>query len=125
MTKHARPSDGDVAVVIPAKDEQERIATTVAAARTIPGVDEIIVVDDGSRDDTARAARSAGATVVRHTRNRGKGAAMRTGAGVVSGLDTHDGRTGATAPAVPRCRPRGDRQIGDALVAPVREALPT
>jgi Glycosyl transferase family 2 len=121
MTKHARPSDGDVAVVIPAKDEQERIATTVAAARTIPGVDVIIVVDDGSRDDTARTARSAGATVVRHTRNRGKGAAMRTGAAVVSGLDTHDGRIEPRHLLFLDADLEENAKSGDALVVPVRD----
>jgi glycosyltransferase involved in cell wall biosynthesis len=39
----------------------------------------ILVVDDGSTDDTARAAEASGASVVRHPRNRGKGAALRTG----------------------------------------------
>lgn len=69
-----------VAVVIPAKDESERIAATVAAARTIPGVDLVIVVDDGSRDNTGEVARLAGAQVVTHPRNKGKAAAMMTGA---------------------------------------------
>lgn len=92
MTKHAKDGGGDVAVVIPAKDEQDRIAATVAAARTIPGVDVVVVVDDGSHDETARVARSVGATVVRHAHNRGKGTAMRTGAAVVAGLDVTDSR---------------------------------
>jgi hypothetical protein len=74
---------GRVAVVIPAKDEAERIAATVAAARTIEAVDLVVVVDDGSRDDTARLAREAGAEVVRHERNRGKAAAMTSGADYV------------------------------------------
>ncbi len=43
------------------------------------GVPSVIVVDDGSRDRTSDAASSAGAYVVRHPRNRGKGAALRTG----------------------------------------------
>ncbi|MBE0431065.1 MAG: glycosyltransferase family 2 protein [Dehalococcoidia bacterium] len=41
-------------------------------------VDEVIVVDDGSTDDTAAIAGAAGATVIRHTGNRGKGAAVQT-----------------------------------------------
>ena len=69
-----------IAVVVPAKDEAARIGETVAAARTIGPV---VVVDDGSRDDTARVAAAAGATVVRHPRNRGKAAAMTTGAAAV------------------------------------------
>jgi len=85
----AAPPDA-VAVVIPAKDEAERVAATVAAARRIPGVKAVVVVDDGSRDDTARRAAAAGADVVRHRRNRGKAAAMTTGAeqvAVLAGAD--------------------------------------
>lgn len=74
-----------VAVVIPAKDEAERIGATVASARAIPGVRAVVVVDDGSSDATGQAARDAGALVVRHSRNRGKAAAMETGADVVAG----------------------------------------
>jgi hypothetical protein len=70
---------GDVAVIIPAKDEQDRIAATVQAAQQLPGVDLVFVVDDGSADATRRLAEGAGATVVRHARNRGKGAAMESG----------------------------------------------
>lgn len=69
-----------VAVVIPAKDEAARIGATITAAAGIPGVDLVIVVDDGSADETALAAADAGAEVVRHPRNRGKAAAMATGA---------------------------------------------
>ena len=50
--------------------------------RTLPADDGppvVIVVDDGSRDDTAEQARRTGAEVVRHEHNRGKGAALRTG----------------------------------------------
>lgn len=69
-----------VAAIIPAKDEAERIAATVASAQEIPGVDLVIVVDDGSRDDTGALATAAGARVVTHRKNRGKAAAMMTGA---------------------------------------------
>jgi Glycosyl transferase family 2 len=75
---------GSVAAVIPAKDEAARIAATVAATAAIPGVDLVVVVDDGSADATSDLARAAGAVVVRHPRNRGKAAAMTTGAGVVA-----------------------------------------
>jgi glycosyltransferase involved in cell wall biosynthesis len=73
-----------VNVVIPAKDEAERIGETVRAALAIDGVTAVVVVDDGSTDDTARVAREAGASVVRHPRNRGKAAAMETGAAAVT-----------------------------------------
>ena len=79
------PADRErgVAVVIPAKDEEMRIAATVASARSIPGVELVVVVDDGSSDRTAVVARSAGAEVARHQRNQGKAAAMETGAAAV------------------------------------------
>jgi glycosyltransferase involved in cell wall biosynthesis len=80
-----------VAVVIPAKDEADLIAATVTAARAIPGVRLVVVVDDGSSDQTSRQAMQAGAEVVRHPRNRGKGAAMTTGAAAVARLAGSDG----------------------------------
>ncbi|WP_338401728.1 glycosyltransferase family 2 protein [Flaviflexus huanghaiensis] len=76
-----------VAVVIPAKDEVDLIASTVRSARAIPHVDLIVVVDDGSTDDTQSAARAAGATVVRHPVNRGKASALETGSSVVAMRD--------------------------------------
>ncbi|GLX02221.1 glycosyltransferase [Microtetraspora sp. NBRC 16547] len=80
-----RPAD--TAVVIPAKDEADRIGATVAAALRLPGVDLVVVVDDGSTDQTGRVARAAGARVVRHSRNAGKAAAMESGAEAVRLLD--------------------------------------
>ncbi|NKY21750.1 glycosyltransferase family 2 protein [Cellulomonas denverensis] len=79
-----------VAVVIPAKDESRRIAATVRSARAIPHVDLVLVVDDGSEDNTQHVAREAGAVVVRHSHNRGKAAAMETGAAVVAMRDAPD-----------------------------------
>src|SRR5262245_14811392 len=78
---------GDTAVIIAAKDEQDRIASTVGAAASLPGVDLVVVVDDGSADATGRLAAGSGAKVIRHSRNRGKGAAMETGAAAVRLLD--------------------------------------
>jgi glycosyltransferase involved in cell wall biosynthesis len=83
---------GDVAVVIPARDESDRIGATVAGAAGLPGVDLVLVVDDGSRDGTAAAAQEAGASVLRHSRSRGKAAAMETGAEAVRLLEAHDHR---------------------------------
>ncbi len=81
---------GDVAVVIPARNESDRIAATVTAAASLPGVDIVVVVDDGSDDGTAAAAERAGASVVRHARNRGKAAAMETGAEAVRLLEASE-----------------------------------
>ena len=93
MTAHPTPT---VAAVIPAKDEADRIAATVRAVRGIPGVDLVVVVDDGSSDGTAEIARAAGAEVVRHARNRGKAAAMTTGAGYVARHEGVEGRVGGS-----------------------------
>ncbi|HEY1620633.1 MAG TPA: glycosyltransferase [Streptosporangiaceae bacterium] len=79
---------GDLAVVIPAKNEADRIGATVVAAAGLPGVDLVVVVDDGSADQTAAVAVAAGARVVRHSRNRGKAAALRTGAAAVRLLES-------------------------------------
>ncbi len=68
-----------VAALIPAHDEADRIAATVTAARAIPGVTEVLVVDDASGDRTADLARAAGARVVTLERNAGKGGALDAG----------------------------------------------
>jgi glycosyltransferase involved in cell wall biosynthesis len=86
------PGSGDVAVVIPARDEAECIRATVTAAAGLAGVGLVVVVDDGSADATADVARRAGAAVMRHARNRGKGAAMETGAEAVRLVDQQEQR---------------------------------
>jgi len=83
---------GDVAVVIAARNEADRIAATVAAAAGLAGVGLVVVVDDGSRDATAAVAQRAGAAVMRHQANRGKGAAMETGAEAVRLVDQREHR---------------------------------
>lgn len=63
--------------IVPALNEAERIADVVASLRGV--VDEVVVIDDGSHDQTRARAKSAGATVLTHTINRGQGAALETG----------------------------------------------
>ena len=70
---------GQIAAIVPCKDEAERIAATLAGLARIPGLTQVVVVDDGSADDTALIAERAGAVVVRHPRNRGKAAALTSG----------------------------------------------
>ncbi|MGE5553203.1 MAG: glycosyltransferase family 2 protein [Betaproteobacteria bacterium] len=67
-------------VIIPAYNEARRIRRVIEVARRAPGAAEVIVVDDGSSDQTARIAALSGARVVRLLENRGKGAAMLAGA---------------------------------------------
>ncbi len=70
------PPDGQIRVLIPAYEEGPRIGAVVRAARRhLP----VVVVDDGSSDETAAVAEAAGATVLRSSPNAGKGAALRRG----------------------------------------------
>ena len=69
----------DVSVVIPAYNEGAVIAQVVSALAAAGPWREIIVVDDGSQDDTSAHAAAAGATVVRHPYNKGNGAAVKSG----------------------------------------------
>jgi glycosyltransferase involved in cell wall biosynthesis len=68
-----------VSIVIPAFNEAESIASVVGVLREAAPWREIIVVDDGSSDDTGARAAAAGATVVRHAYNIGNGAAVKNG----------------------------------------------
>jgi glycosyltransferase involved in cell wall biosynthesis len=73
----ADPSE--VSVVIPAFNEGPVIASVVSRLKATAPWHEVIVVDDGSRDDTSSHATAAGAIVVRHPYNKGNGAAVKSG----------------------------------------------
>ncbi len=79
-----------VAVIIAAHNVGHDIATTIRSCRAIPGVDLIVVVDDGSDDNTGRSARVAGAVVVRHSVPRGRASARETGMKVAAMRDRED-----------------------------------
>ncbi len=63
---------------VPAYNEGDRIGDTVRSLLTVPDIDTVLVIDDGSRDNTAEMAEKAGAEVVRLSENKGKGNAMNT-----------------------------------------------
>ncbi len=65
-----------VIVAIPAFNEEKYIGSVVLKARQY--ADEVVVLDDGSTDDTSGVARLAGATVIRHEENKGYGAAVQS-----------------------------------------------
>ena len=74
-----------VSVVVPAYNESPSIGSLVSALRAAARWREIIVVDDGSSDETGRRAAEAGAHVLRHPYNKGNGAAVKTGIRHASG----------------------------------------
>ena len=68
-----------VSVIIPAYNEEDTVAKVVEVVRNVSFVDEIIVVNDGSSDKTEEEAIKAGAIVINHETNKGKGEALYTG----------------------------------------------
>jgi glycosyltransferase involved in cell wall biosynthesis len=80
---HGRPLDAAVTIVIPAYNEGAHVAEGIREVREVMEATqwafEIVVVDDGSADETARAAAATGVRVIRHPRNRGYGASLKRG----------------------------------------------
>ena len=83
--KAAKPAR--VAALIVASNQARRISATVRGALAIPAVDLVLVIDDGSTDNTQELARAAGAVVVRHSHHRGRAAALETGVSVAGMRD--------------------------------------
>lgn len=80
------PENYTVSIIIPAHNEVNGIGNIISAIRAQSADYEIIVVDDGSTDDTAERARAAGASlVISHPYNIGNGAAIKTGSREASG----------------------------------------
>jgi glycosyltransferase involved in cell wall biosynthesis len=76
MTQKTQQTKVSVLAGIAAYNEARYVGSIILQARQY--VDEVIVVDDGSTDNTAKIAKLAGATVIRHAENRGKGAAIQS-----------------------------------------------
>lgn len=68
-----------ISVIIPAFNEEKTVASVVEVVKNVYYIDEIIVVNDGSSDNTELEAKKAGATVINHNTNKGKGEALCTG----------------------------------------------
>lgn len=111
-----------VSVIIPAYNEADRIGSTIMAAWRLPHVIEVVVVDDGSIDDTAKIALSCGASaVIRLKSNSGKGMALMKGISASKGdvLLFVDADLGESAISLePLIRTVVDGDIDMAIAAP-------
>ncbi|HHY91490.1 MAG TPA: glycosyltransferase family 2 protein, partial [Clostridiales bacterium] len=72
-------SQQNITVLLPAYNEGDRIKNTIDALRSSPYVNRIVVIDDGSIDDTFSIAQKSGAIVYRLDKNKGKGYALQYG----------------------------------------------
>jgi glycosyltransferase involved in cell wall biosynthesis len=109
-----------ICAVIAAFNEEAHVAAVVADAHRQVG--EVVVVDDGSTDATAAVARAAGATVLAHERNRGKGCAVRTGIDYAlerpfSHVLLIDGDLQHDPAEIPKLIARAEDGIGDFVLA--------
>lgn len=77
--------DETITVVIPAYNEEKTIGQVVRAAKASVPTAKILVIDDGSTDNTAREASLSGAEVVSHPLNKGNGAALKTAIRAING----------------------------------------
>jgi glycosyltransferase involved in cell wall biosynthesis len=75
----------DISIIIPAYNESEAIGDVVKMIKRLYPESEVIVINDGSRDNTAEAAKDAGAIVYSHPYNIGNGAAIKSGIRIASG----------------------------------------
>ena len=119
-----------VCAVIPARDAADTVAPVVRGLRATLPEATILVVDDGSSDETGARAREAGAEVIRHTLNQGKGAALQTGfdealrrgADAVLALDADGQHDPAWAPRLLTGLESADLVVGSRLQS--REGMP-
>ena len=80
-----KPGAAALSIVLPAKNEAAAIGSTVSCIKTLYPQAELIVVNDGSTDETAQIAKAAGAVVMSHPYGKGNGAAIKTGARAATG----------------------------------------
>lgn len=119
-----------VCAVIPARDAAATVGPVVRGLRTTLPDATVLVVDDGSSDETGARARDAGAEVIRHTLNQGKGAALQTGfdeavrrgADAVLALDADGQHDPAWAPRLLAGLESADLVVGSRLQS--REGMP-
>ena len=119
-----------VCAVIPARDAADTVGPVVRGLRATLPEATILVVDDGSSDETGARAREAGAEVIRHTLNQGKGAALQTGfdealrrgADAVLALDADGQHDPAWAPRLLTGLESADLVVGSRLQS--REGMP-
>jgi glycosyltransferase involved in cell wall biosynthesis len=78
-----------IAVIIPAYNAGTTIRELIERTSRFISREDIVVIDDGSRDRTSQTARATGALVLRHEINRGKGEALKTGFRHVQRLNYH------------------------------------
>lgn len=113
-----------VSILIPAYNEAENIQATIQAIKSIGKVDQIIVINDGSQDDTGTLAKQTGVEVINLEKNLGKGDALNQGLKFVKGeiIGLLDGDLGKSASEVeklliPVLENKADMAIGRFSVA--------
>lgn len=77
----------NIVAIIPAYNESETVGGVIRAIKKEDVVNHIVVIDDGSQDETSRAANVSGVRVIRHPKNRGLGATLETGFRAARALD--------------------------------------
>ena len=101
MRRAPGPPEGPIVALVPAYERADSVAATVVALRALERVDEVVVVDDGSRDATADVARDAGARVVQLGANVGKGGAVAAGIAATPNARSTCWSTPTSAPPPP------------------------
>jgi len=117
----------EVSYVIPAFNEEERIRKTLEAVRDISVNAEIIVIDDGSSDQTAAIANQIADTVISYSQNRGKGFALTQGWEIAKGtyivcLDADLGETAKEAVALLEPVRDGNADVTTSIIKPGKKA---